>query len=115
MADGNTRRPDLGASHARVPNHVVHRTLAHETVVLNLKTGRYHGLNPTAGRMLAELEGGGTLHEIAVRLADVYALPVDELEGDLAALSLDLLSRDLIELLDSDDRPLVLDVSSDGA
>jgi DNA-binding CsgD family transcriptional regulator len=42
----------------RVPQHVVHRAFPARTVVLNLETGKYHGLNPTAGRMLTALEQG---------------------------------------------------------
>jgi hypothetical protein len=105
---GRRRQPSLdvlGAT-ARVPQHVVHRSFAHETVVLNLKTGRYHGLNPTAGRMLAELETGDRVDDIAARLADVYERPLDEIERDLAELCLDLLARDLIELRDADGRAL---------
>ena len=33
----------------RVPEHVVYRDFAEQTVALNLHTGRYHGLNETAG------------------------------------------------------------------
>ena len=29
------------------PQHVVHREFAKETVILNLQSGMYHGLNPT--------------------------------------------------------------------
>jgi Coenzyme PQQ synthesis protein D (PqqD) len=101
MAQRSRQSLALGTAPARVPDHVVHRSLAHETVVLNLKTGRYHGLNPTAGRMLSELETGASLHEIAVRLEAVYERPVEELQEDLRALCFDLLQRGLIELVDS--------------
>ena len=113
MAQQSRQQPDLGAAIARVPDHVVHRSLAHETVVLNLQTGRYHGLNPTAGRMLSELETGASLHEIAVRLGAVYERPVDELEGDLTALCFDLLQRGLIELVGADGVPFENDASAD--
>lgn len=103
----------LGAT-ARVPQHVVHRSFAHETVVLNLKTGRYHGLNPTAGRMLSELETGATVDEIAARLAELYERPVEEIERDLTDLCLDLLERGLIELTGSDGRALERAASGDG-
>ncbi len=111
MAQPSRQRSDLGLATARVPEHVVHRSLAHETVVLNLQTGRYHGLNPTAGRMLTELETGASLHEIATRLGAVYERPVEELEGDLTALCTDLLERGLIELIDSDGVPFESDAS----
>jgi hypothetical protein len=80
-----------------VPRDVVYRTFAHETVVLNLKTGRYHGLNPTAGAMLAELERGITAREAATKLAEHYGRPLPEVEEDLVGLCRDLLARGLIE------------------
>jgi hypothetical protein len=86
----------------RVPQHVVHRSFAHETVVLNLKSGRYHGLNPTAGAMLAELERGPTVRDAAARLVQLYERPVDEIERDLSNLCLDLLERGLVELRPAD-------------
>ena len=39
----------------RVPDHVVYRDFAEQTVVLNLRTGRYHGLNETSSQMLDAL------------------------------------------------------------
>jgi hypothetical protein len=45
--------PDtLLSASLRLPQHVVHRSFVAETVVLNLQTGKYHGLNPVGGRML---------------------------------------------------------------
>ncbi len=111
MAHRTKETPDLASATARVPDHVVHRSLAHETVVLNLTTGRYHGLNPTAGRMLTELESGAPLREISVRLAELYGVPAPELEADLSELCLDLLERGLIELFGADGQPLATDAS----
>jgi hypothetical protein len=82
----------------RVPDHVVHRAFVAETVVLNLQTGRYHGLNPSAGRMLEVLETNGHLREAAATLAEEYGQPLDLIERDLAQLCRDLLARKLIEL-----------------
>lgn len=93
---------DLTAATARVPAHVVYRMFAQETVVLNLKTGRYHGLNPTAGTMLTALERHATVGEAAVWLAAHYEQPLEEIERDIRALCLDLLDRGLIELLSTD-------------
>lgn len=104
---------DLRGSTARVPQHVVHRSFAHETVILNLKTGRYHGLNPTAGTMLTELERGVTIAEAAARLAEHYGRPVAEIERDLSDLCLDLLERGLIQLTGSDGRALEAGRSND--
>ena len=104
---------DILEARARVPDHVVHRSFAHETVILNLKTGKYHGLNPTAGAMLTELERGATVAEAAAQLAASYDRPVEEIEQDLSDLCLDLLERGLIELTDSDGRPFEAAESGD--
>jgi hypothetical protein len=81
----------------RVPEHVVHRSFPAETVVLNLETGRYHGLNPTAGRMLETLDRLGSMEETAVVLAGEYGQPLDTVLTDLAALCSDLIERGLIQ------------------
>lgn len=93
---------DLTAATIRVPMHVVYRTFAQETVVLNLNTGRYHGLNPTAGTMLTALERQATIGEAAAWLAAHYEQPLGEIEGDLRALCLDLVERGLIDLVSAD-------------
>jgi hypothetical protein len=94
-------RPDhawMLSAGARVAANVVFRTFVQETVVLNLDTGRYHGLNPTAGRMLEEVERRETLGEAARRLADQYRQPLHEVERDLCDLCLALADRKLIEI-----------------
>lgn len=103
MPDGpqNDHLELLGAS-VRVPEHVVHRGFAAETVVLNLNTGRYHGLNPVAGRMLEMLDQVGGVGEVAAQIATEYEQPLDTVQRDLCALCADLHQRGLIEL---DDRP----------
>lgn len=94
-SEAPTPTPD---SRARVPQHVVYRPFVNETVVLNLETGKYHGLNPTAGRMLETIEREATLHDAAVRLAAEYELPIEEIERDLLELCRTLAERGLIEL-----------------
>ncbi len=89
--------PALLASHVRLPEHVVHRAFASETVVLNLQTGKYHGLNPVAGRMLEVLEQGVTVQDAARQLATEYDQPIETIEEDLCGLCVDLLERGLIE------------------
>jgi hypothetical protein len=88
-----------GCSHARVPAHVVYRTFAVETVVLNLETGQYHGLNRTGGRMLDLLSQDRSISDAATRLADEYGRPPEEIERDLSAFCTELADRGLIELV----------------
>jgi hypothetical protein len=93
--------PDVAAlSTAKVvvPQHVVYRSLPTETVVLNLQTGRYHGLNPTAGSMLEALAEAACVHDAAVAVAERYAQQQVLVERDMCELCQALLARGLIEL-----------------
>lgn len=87
---------------ARLAEHAVYRAFAHETVVLNLNAGSYHGLNPTAGRMLDALDGAATVREAVRRLAREYGRPIPEIEQDVTDLCGQLLERGLIELAHAD-------------
>ena len=80
-----------------VPGHVVYRDFVAETVVLNLNTGTYHGLNPTAGRMLKLLDELGDIDAVATQLANEYRRTRAEIAEDLESLCHDLLARDLID------------------
>jgi hypothetical protein len=91
-------RKDLLQGTVRVPEHVVYRSFPAETVVLNLKTGRYHGLNPTGGRMLEVLDRVGRVAEAAEQLVAEYGKPRAEIERDLGAFCADLAKRELIEV-----------------
>ena len=55
----------MPAQRVTIPQHVVFRTFVEETIVLNLESGRYHGLNRTAGRMLELLGDLGDIDAAA--------------------------------------------------
>lgn len=80
-----------------IPEHVVFRMFAAETVVLNINTGQYHGLNPVAGRMLETLQGTIDLRLAARALADEFEQPLGRIEQDLRAFCDDLANRGLLE------------------
>lgn len=83
---------------AKLPKHVVYRAFVYETVVLNLDSGKYHGLNPVGGRMLELLDKNGSVREVANRLAAEFDRPQAEIDEDLAQFCADLAERGLIEL-----------------
>jgi Coenzyme PQQ synthesis protein D (PqqD) len=93
------RTPDRDIFQRRVtvPKHVVFRDFVSETVLLNIETGQYHGLNPVAGRMLSVLDSVGSVEEAARRLAAEFEQPLDRIETDLAELCEGLLERRLLE------------------
>ncbi len=90
--------PSLPTSRIKVPQHVVYRSFPSETVVLNLQTGRYHGLNATAGSMLEALERASCLRDAAAIVAGEYEQPPAAVEQDMCELCDVLLARGLIEL-----------------
>lgn len=93
-------RSDLLAARVRLPQHVACRSFVAETVVLNLQTGQYHGLNPTAGRMLEALDGAPTVGAAVPGLAEEYGVERERIEHDLLTLAQALLERGLIETVD---------------
>jgi PqqD family protein of HPr-rel-A system len=95
-----TSTSEILTSRMRLPQHVLHRSFVKETVVLNLRTGMYHGLNPTAGRMLEALAEAPTAGAAVPELAREYGIEPAKVEGDLIALCQSLLERGLIEMVD---------------
>ena len=93
--------PDPEHICVRVPEHVVYRDFAEQTVALNLETGRYHGLNPTAAAMLEALRDAPTIAAAAERLAPSWDVSRDVLLSDLVELCEGLESRGLLETHDA--------------
>ena len=99
MTENATSKPSsLLKARVRVPQHVVYRSFPSETVVLNLQTGKYHGLNPTAGRMLEALAEADSVGAAAEAAAHDYERPQAATEQDMCDLCSALLERDLIEI-----------------
>jgi hypothetical protein len=80
----------------RVAPHVVFRAFPAETVVLDLESGQYHGLNPTGGRMLQELDQAKSMQDAAASLAVEYGVVVDRVQRDLVGLCERLHQRGLV-------------------
>lgn len=86
------------ASTISIPENVVFRAFAAETVVLNVQTGKYFGLNPTGGHMLEVLKTLPSVGAAAERLAQEYDIPLETIQADLCAFCRGLEERGLIEL-----------------
>src|SRR5579871_3619792 len=84
---------DVLSAHPSVPDHVVYREFVNETVILNLETGTYHGLNPSGGMMLETLKTAPTVRDAASSLARHYGRPVSEIEQDLVEFCVGLHER----------------------
>jgi len=95
-ADNATTPEDLTAARVAIPQTVVYRTFVHETIVLNLETGLYHGLNSTGGKMLDTLSAVGVIGDAARALATEFAVPLEEIQQDLSFFCQELISRGLL-------------------
>lgn len=91
-------REALVVAHIRVPEQVVFRTFEAETVLLNLQTGRYHGLNATGTRMLELLGETGSVAATAEAVAAEYDASLGAVTQDVIQLCRDLVERGLIEV-----------------
>ena len=95
------QRDDILNSVASVPEHVVFRSFEAETLLLNLETGQYHGLNPTGGRLLELLaQNNGDMETATGLLAEEFDVEPGEIEDDLLTFCADLAERGLIVLGD---------------
>ena len=84
-----------------VPDDVVYRSFEAETLLLNLTTGQYHGLNPTGARMLQLLEErAGSVRDAVAKLAGENGVDEAEIAGEIAEFCADLAARGLIEVDD---------------
>jgi hypothetical protein len=81
-----------------IPEHVIFRSFARETVALNLQTGKFHGLNPTAGRMVEVVSRAPRPRDAVASLAQEYGVSDDRITGDLEDLLRLLLHRGLLEI-----------------
>src|SRR3954449_1022703 len=82
----------------RFPEHVIFRSFARETVALNLKTGQFHGLNVTAGRMVELIQRSSRPRDAIGPLATEYGVATEQIERDLTGLLGVLLDRELIDV-----------------
>jgi hypothetical protein len=81
----------------RVPEHVVYRDFGEETVVLNLDSGQYHGLNPTGAAMLSAVSKADSVGAAVPTLAAELGQPAEVIERDLLELCQSLAERGLVE------------------
>jgi coenzyme PQQ synthesis protein D (PqqD) len=88
----------LLAARAVVPEHVAQREFAEQSIAVNLQTGEYHGLNPTAARMVVILGERGTVADAIQPLASEFDQSPEVIERDLLGLCRMLAERGLIEL-----------------
>ena len=79
-------------------DHVVSREVSGETVLLDLESGTYFGLNPVGGRVWDFLgEGGRSKDEITAMLVEEYDVGREQAVADVSALLADLRGNGLLQ------------------
>ncbi len=86
------------AARVLIPEHVVYRALAHETVLLNIHTSTYHAVDETGARFLEVLEHSDSLDHARQVLVAEYEQPADRIAQDMMTFLEELWTRGLIEI-----------------
>ena len=81
-----------------IPPEVMARTVGDETVILDVASGTYFGLDPVGARMWELMGEGMTLAEVCDRMLDEYEVSRDQLEGDTLRLGEELQRQGLIQV-----------------
>ncbi len=79
-----------------IPQQVMTRTVGDETVILDLATGTYFGLDPVGARIWELLSEGKTLAEVCDRMLDEYDVSREQLELDALRLAQELAEQGLV-------------------
>jgi hypothetical protein len=83
--------------HLTVPAAVIARELDTETVLLNLETGIYFGLDAVGSDMWRAIRSTQTLGDALAVLLTQYEAPADTVRADLLTLAGELLVKQLLQ------------------
>ena len=86
------------SSHVRIPADVLAHDLQGETVILNLNTGVYWGLDPVGTRVWQLLQQQARVGAILETLLTEYDAAEDQLRQDLLNLLSRLMENGLVEV-----------------
>ena len=89
------------ADHVTVPEAVVSRELDGETIVLNLETGIYFGLDMVATDIWKALRMGGSLQDALENVMGLYDVDASVVREDLLQLVNQLATKGLVRAADS--------------
>lgn len=88
----------LRTQRVRVPDGVVYRALAQETVLLNVQTSTYHTVDDVGARFFEVMRDAPSLGEACDQLAAEYAQPTERIAEDLAEFCRELSERGLVSV-----------------
>ena len=82
----------------RIPDQVATRKMGDETILLNLETGTYFGLDAVGSRFLELLERNGEIASAHRTMLGEFDVAPEVLEADLLRLSEEMRAKGLVEV-----------------
>ena len=82
-----------------IPVQVMARTVGDETVILDLASGTYYGLDPVGARMWQLMGEGNSLNAVCETMLDEYEVTREALEVDILKLTEELRAKGLVSLV----------------
>lgn len=86
-------------AYLKIPEQVVTRSIGDETVLLNLASGTYFGLDPVGSRFLELLAAESALAAVIARMLEEFEVSEAQLETDLLQLANEMLASGLLEVV----------------
>ena len=81
-----------------IPAQVMSRQVGDETVILDLDSGTYFGLDPVGARIWQLLNDGQSVDGVVSTLLGEYDVTEDQLRQDVNSLVSELVSRGLVQV-----------------
>ncbi len=81
-----------------IPSQVMAREVGDETVILDLASGTYYGLDPVGARIWQLMAEGRPLEQVCAAMLDEFDVSRAALEQDLDRLVTELAEKGLISL-----------------
>lgn len=81
-----------------IPAQVMARVVGDETVILDLASGTYYGLDTVGARIWQLMAEGQTLVQVCEAMLAEYEVTREDIERDVAALAQTLLEKNLVSI-----------------
>ena len=81
-----------------IPEQVLARQVGEETVILDLASGTYFGLDPVGARIWQLMTEGKTLAEVCATMLAEYEVTREDIERDVLRLAEELHAKQLISV-----------------
>ena len=82
-----------------IPMEVMARQVGEETVILDLASGTYFGLDPVGARIWQLMTEGKTLAEVCATMLAEYEVTREDIERDVLRLTEELRAKQLISVV----------------